>query len=389
MKILMLLESEFPHDIRVENEMEALAEAGHEVHLACITRKQKPAVESFGRAIIHRKPLSTFIYKSSVGALKFPFYFNFWRKYIHELFRQISFDAIHVHDLPLGLVGSELKRTYNIPLILDLHENWPGLLAISPHTKSVAGRFLCSISQWENYEKKIVSKADAVIVVVSEAGERLKKISVPEEKIVIVSNTLNLAGFPDIETSGKSPDEKKTIIYEGGLTYHRGIQYVIKAIEKIRENENKFEFLVAGDGPYLESLRRLSNQLQVDHIVKFPGWQPQDKIYELISKADLAVIPHIKSNHTDTTIPHKLFHYMYAGLPILASDCNPIARIIRETSSGDIYRYDDIGELAEKIKGLLISGKRVSPDGGREWVLRKYNWDVDKERLLAIYSRSF
>ncbi|MBN1107940.1 MAG: hypothetical protein JXA55_04195, partial [Bacteroidales bacterium] len=60
MKILMLLESEFPHDVRVENEIETLTDAGHEVHLACITRKGKPALENLDGTIIHRKSISRF-----------------------------------------------------------------------------------------------------------------------------------------------------------------------------------------------------------------------------------------------------------------------------------------------------------------------------------------
>lgn len=387
MKILMLLESEFPHDVRVENEMEALAEAGHEVHLACTTRQQRPLTEKFGKAVIHRKPLSTFTYRSSAGALKLPFYFNFWRKYTSELFSHERFDAVHVHDLPLGTIGSELKRTRNIPFILDLHENWPGLMNISPHTKSLAGRLLCSIRQWENYERNYVRKADALIVVVDESAERMIGMSVPPERISVVSNTLNLRGFPHSVPQKRSSTGKKIIIYEGGVTYHRGIQYVIRALSRICRPGFEVEFHVAGTGKYLETLRKLSADLNLDKFVKFSGWQAQEKIYEMIGQADLAVIPHIRSPHTDTTIPHKLFHYMYAGLPILASDCTPIKRIINETSSGYIYRYDDIDELAARISEILTAPGTGTQSGGREWVLRKYNWDVDKRRLTEVYNR--
>jgi len=49
MKILMVLEWEFPPDVRVENEMLALTEAGYEVHLACSTRKDKSLKETYGK----------------------------------------------------------------------------------------------------------------------------------------------------------------------------------------------------------------------------------------------------------------------------------------------------------------------------------------------------
>lgn len=382
----MLLETEFPPDVRVENEIAALAEAGHEIHLACATRKNRPAEERCGEALVHRITISRFVYRSSVGALKFPFYFNFWRKFVNDLMLKEKFDAIHVHDLPLSIVGAEIKGEKGIPLIIDLHENWPGLLSISSHTRTIMGRLLCNIEQWKAYEKKYLQAADKVIVVVDEAAERLKKIPVPEKNLVVVSNTLNISGFPEPGEKEKRSSERKILIYEGGLTYHRGVQYVIQALSKIRHLAGSIEFRIVGAGNYLEELKSLSGRLQLNEMVRFLGWQPQKIVYEEIGKADLAVIPHIKSSHTDSTIPHKLFHYMYAGLPILVSNCDPLGRIIKETSTGYVYQFDDVDELAGKIESFLISGSSLKPANGREWVERKYNWDVDKKRLVEAYN---
>jgi len=65
----MLLDREFPPDLRVENEIEALTTEGHHVFLACYTRKNFPLTEQEGNFTILRHPISKFIYKSSVAAL--------------------------------------------------------------------------------------------------------------------------------------------------------------------------------------------------------------------------------------------------------------------------------------------------------------------------------
>jgi len=197
---------------------------------------------------------------------------------------------------------------------------------------------------------------------------------------------LNISGFPEPGEKEKRSSERKILIYEGGLTYHRGVQYVIQALSKIRHLAGSIEFRIVGAGNYLEELKSLSGRLQLNEMVRFLGWQPQKIVYEEIGKADLAVIPHIKSSHTDSTIPHKLFHYMYAGLPILVSNCDPLGRIIKETSTGYVYQFDDVDELAGKIESFLISGSSLKPANGREWVERKYNWDVDKKRLVEAYN---
>ena len=98
MKILMLLDHPFPPDTRVENEMKSLTDAGFEVHIACFQKNKEPLLERKEYGIIHRKPVSKFIYKSSVGVLKFPFYFNYWRRFVKELFALEKFDVIHVHE---------------------------------------------------------------------------------------------------------------------------------------------------------------------------------------------------------------------------------------------------------------------------------------------------
>ena len=68
MKVLMLLDHVFPPDIRVENEIESLSNAGHEVHIACFMRKGEPSVETTENCVIHRKEISSLVYKASVGA---------------------------------------------------------------------------------------------------------------------------------------------------------------------------------------------------------------------------------------------------------------------------------------------------------------------------------
>ena len=56
MKILMILDREFPSDLRVENEIETLQQNGHEIHLACFTRKNRLSVEKIGDLTVHRAP---------------------------------------------------------------------------------------------------------------------------------------------------------------------------------------------------------------------------------------------------------------------------------------------------------------------------------------------
>ncbi len=350
----MLLDHEFPPDIRVENEIEALYQAGHKIHLACFTQKSRQRVEVNRNVTIHRRSISSFIYKSSVGALRFPFYFNFWRKFLKELFVKENFDAIHVHDLPLAQVGYEFSKMNNINFVLDLHENWPALLRVATHTQSALGRFLSVNSQWEDYEKKYCKLANKVIVVVDEAKTRLEQLGIKGSKVTVVSNTLNLDHFED---PGTVPDKEYiTLLYAGGINKHRGLQYVIRGLSKMETPGKKLRLWVLGTGSYVEDLKRLAQNEGVADKIFFEGWKNLKEMQSYFGKSDYCLIPHVKNDHTDSTIPHKIFQYMYAGKPMLVSDCAPIKRIVGETRSGLVYSFNDPEDFAGKLLDISRSG---------------------------------
>lgn len=382
----MLLDHPFPPDTRVENEMKSLTEAGYEVHLACFQKDKEPLLEKTANGVIHRKPVSKFIYKSSVGVLKFPFYFNYWRRYVNELFANERFDAIHVHDLPLAKVGYEAKCKYGVRFVLDLHENWPVLLQLSKHTNTFLGKLLSSNAQWIDYEKKMCGLADKIIVVVDEAKGRINGLGVALDKIEVVSNTLDMNQFDPIERKEFKTD-KFRMLYVGGINYHRGIQYVIQAISLLKKKGIEVHFDLVGDGSYLADIKQLINELKVQDNVTVHGYKHYTQICDIYESAHVALIPHVKSGHTDNTIPHKIFQYLYAGIPMIVSNCNPLVRIVNETESGVSYPYDSPEALADIISRFYTHPELLDNyiHHGRQAVIDKYNWKVDGARLVKLY----
>ena len=383
MDILMVLDHEFPPDVRVENEAISLIRAGHRVHLACHTRNERPQKDFYRGMIIHRIPVSTLLYKSSVAALTVPLYFKFWEQFLDKIVRNNDIKAIHIHDLPLAQVGKTLKNRYYLKLVVDLHENWPALLRISSHTKTIPGRLLSPRFLWERYERRVLRHADSIIVVVEESRERLIGAGVDSSKISVVSNTLNQENFrlPD-----KFPDtEYYTLFYAGGITYHRGLHIVIEAISLVKDKIPDIRFRIAGSGRFLQPLRNLVKKMNIGAHVEFTGQLSLEEVADNLAQADVALIPHLKTSHTDSTIPHKLFQYMFANKPIIASNCIPLERIVSETNSGIIFKSGSPGDLADKL--LALYEKKITLLPARRWVEEKYNWDVDAAKLVSIYRK--
>lgn len=383
-KILIITSYTYPH-IRIECEVQALS-TKYEVHIACIAKEGQQFEEKLDNCTIHRKQLPKFIYKSSVGALKFPFYFNFWRKFTKQLFENETFDVVHIIDLPLAQIGYELKQKYNVEFVLDLFENWPVLLQLSQHTNTFLGKLLSSNKQWIKYEKDMCKKADNIIVVVEEAKERVKSLGIDKSKIEVVSNTLNLNQFDVVERT-KFNNEDFRLLYVGGINYHRGIQYVIEAISILKNNGINVYFDLVGDGRYLSDLKKQIHDKNLENNIVIYGYKNLTDIKYLYESASLAVIPHIKSGHTDNTIPHKIFQYIYAQIPLAVSNCNPLVRIIEETHSGVSYHYDKPEELAAIIEDFYNKPQKLNEYiiDGRDSIINRYNWKYDGERLLKMY----
>lgn len=380
----MLLENDFPGDVRVDKEVQSLYEAGHKVVVASSTSKDLTYVEKTINCTIYRKKISPFILKSSVGALKFPFYFNFWRSFVKMILRKERIDAIHIHDLPLAKIGLEVKRSKGVKFIIDLHENYPALLEVSQHTNTLIGKLLSSKNQWRRYEEDMTKSADAVITVVQEMKNRISNIGVDINKIFVVENT----PVNSEERIEKVIDENFfTITYIGGITEARGLQYIIKGLPILKQNNKNVRLRVAGDGKYLAFLKKLTEDLRVNDIVHFFGKVERSEAIKILSKTDIAVIPHVRSEQSDNSSPNKLFEYMSAGIPLIASDCKSIVRIVNEIEIGITYTYNSPEDFAQKVSYLIDNRDKllIYSKNGIEAIKSKYNWKSSAKNLLGLY----
>jgi glycosyltransferase involved in cell wall biosynthesis len=385
MKILMLLENEYRKDGRVEKEVRTLFKAGHEVIVAAINISDLPCLEKRDDCIVLRRDISKIIIKSSVAALKLPLYFSFWRRYLKSILKHHRIDAIHIHDLPLCKIGIEAQRDNEMKLVLDLHENWPALLNISKHTNTFLGKILSSEKQWRRYEKMCVSNADAVITVVAEMKERILRYKIPSEKISVLENTPEKQSHDIIEY--ERDERYYTLIYIGSISFHRGLQYIIDGI-KLLIPKLPVRLWIVGDGKYSSTLKNQVMNLQLQDHVIFYGAVTKQETEDLMKKADLGLIPHIRSEQSDNSSPNKLFEYMAAGLPVIASDCVSVKRVLDETICGVTYIFDSPADFATVVSRLYYNPEKsdIFAINGRKAIKEKYNWEQSSVSLQSIYS---
>jgi len=403
MNIGMVLHTRFPPDIRVEKEARSLIAAGYKVHLLTPPLGNRPKREVIDGIIVQRTPTMapSNPLTRKLNSLKFYLSFrsDFWRKEIAKFVDTFKIDVLHIHDLPMVGTGIAVAKAKGIPIVADLHENYPaGLQAWRGVNRSlkqkIVDRLFNGLDRWVAYEKRCVQEVDRIIVVVDEAKERILRYGIPEGKVTVLMNVEDVDYFANIELDpsilARYKEHKAFIVsYVGGFGPHRGLDTAIKAIALARERVPAIKLLLVGaqEGGYFRVLQRLIQELQVEDLVEITGWQLFEKVASYIHASDVCLVPHHRNPHTDNTIPHKLFQYMLMGKPVIVSDCRPLKRIVEETEAGLVFRAGDARDLADKIVSLYKDHELRNYYGkqGHEAVLKKYNWQRESKKLIKLY----
>ncbi|MCB0162688.1 MAG: glycosyltransferase family 4 protein [Anaerolineae bacterium] len=391
MKILMLLISyDFPTDIRVEKEARSLLAAGHTVTLVCENRKNRLPRETWrGIDIFRLKPQPTWWRQLNTAALFVTLRNVIWERQIAQIIASEQPDALHVHDLPFVGPGLRLAHCFKLPLVADMHENFPAWLEFRQGlTTNLLEKLAFSPTRFAAYERRVLPRCDAVIAVVEEAAERIAGLGVPAEKITVVGNTEDVSAVNPVAEPVDLPPSALTLLYVGGLGPDRGLETAISAMSFIRRHVPSAQLVIVGDGISRPALEQQAQALDLAQAVRFEGHKPFDQVHSYIQAGDVCLVPHLASPEINTTMPHKLFQYMVMKKPVLVSSAKPLARVVSQTNAGLIFDSGRPESFAEAALTLQDEDLRHQlGENGHQAVLRQYNWQVDGGRLVDLYQR--
>jgi glycosyltransferase involved in cell wall biosynthesis len=386
MRVLVIWGSDYPWDIRIDKFLRTLVDKGHQAHLLCRNLEGLQRKENVESVTIHRLTLCASPRLRYV--LSFPVFLNpTWLWATIKIICQDKIDVIIVRDLPLALCAVVAGRLCGRPVIMDMAENYVALLEDTWKYEPfrIQNVFLRNpkLAGW--VEMLATRLLDHIVVVVEEAKERLIKDGVPRGKIDVVSNT------PDIDFFKKAPlkladedmslmENRYVIIYVGGLEFSRGLDQVVRSMVEVVNKIPESLFMMIGDGNSKEHLRNLSMRLGIERNVTLRGWVDFEHIPAFLDCASVGIIPHYVTNHTNYTIPNKIFDYMYHGLPVVASECRPMARILNDIGCGVTFSdTEHLSKILINLRDPDISGQLSA--NGRDAVINRYNWAYDSERL--------
>jgi glycosyltransferase involved in cell wall biosynthesis len=369
-KVCVLTSAHPAFDVRIfHKESKALARAGYEVTLIAQAKEDGKHEGITLKALPFWKNRTDRIVRGPFA--------------VYQKALEVDADVYHFHDpeiIPIAL----LLRLRGKTVIYDIHEDLPRTISYKPYIpRPLVGIVSKTTELIEDWAAKRFS---ALVTASPQIAARFIRTN---ENLAIVNN---YAKMEEIQTSlGPSQrDGEPSLLYVGmRITRARGIEELVRSVGLLPEALRARLTLVGNWNP---------PELPAS-LASIPGWDRVNFVGPL-NRAGVAselqrayaglVILHPEPNYV-TSQPVKLFEYMCAGLPVIASDFPVWREIVTQAGCGILVDPLDTQEIARAMEFLLVHPEEAEAMGRRGFqaIVERYNWATEEKTLLRFYDELF
>lgn len=286
----------------------------------------------------------------------------------------VDADLYHFHDPELIPVGLRLKRLGK-RVIYDVHEDVPRQIMgkhylpywIKPIVKGL----------FERYENHYSRKFDALLTATSHIRSRFEQQGI---------SAIDVNNYPICEEFHYPPQPTscmKMVAYVGGISRLRGVRELILALEGLdcglflagRFDEAKFD----------RELRSLPSWGQVEYL----GFASRDEVARVLASSIAGIVTLQPAENYRFSQPVKLYEYMAAGLPVIASNFSQWRSIVEGHNCGICVESTQPQAIAEALSYFLQNPDeaRRMGENGRRLVEGVYSWEQESLKVLSVYDR--
>jgi len=302
----------------------------------------------------------------------FYFFFNL-RLFFKLLFKKA--DLLYANDLDTLLPNYLVSKMRSLPLIYDSHELFcevPELIS-SPFKRKI----------WLKIERSIVPKLKHCITV----NESIAKIFEEKYKVKFKAVRNISDAVEDFKPKSRKelglPPDKKIILLQGaGINIDRGAEELVDAMKFV----NGAQLLIIGGGDVWRLLQAKVKDQKLEEKVLLIGKIPKSELMHYTFNADLGISIDKNTNQNYyNSLPNKIFDYLQAGVPILASRLPEIEKIINEYKVGDFINDYQPESISKKINEMLAADEVLKQykQNAKE-ASKELTWAKEKQILIAL-----
>jgi glycogen synthase len=300
-----------------------------------------------------------------------------------RILRERDIDVVHAHDWLVAHAAVGLQHTWDVPVVATVHATERGR-----HQGWLPGPMNVVIDEVERW---LTGEAGRVITCSRYMREQVRRsFDLPRAKLDVVPNGVDVAAFEVDEEQARvtratlTGPRTKLILFAGRLEYEKGVQTVLRALDRVRQRVGPTRFVVAGEGTYGPELRREVRRLGLRRHVRFTGFLDDDALRHHYAAADVAVAPSIYEPFGLVAV-----EAMASGTPVVVSDTGGLREVVDgpcglrtapedpEAPAAALVRVLDDAELAQRLAA-----------GGRARVRSGFAWGTVASRTVEVYRRA-
>ena len=373
----MLVRNPFTNDTRVEREAKTLTDAGYRVTVVADAGPGLPAAEDREGIRVRRVPRRG----PNFPGLRFAAHVMRLRSAVMAT----RPDIVHAHDADALQSAGPAAGGLGVPLVYDSHELWLG--------RTTRGRSrvydLLNRAWYWLVERWYVPRAALVMVANPGVAPEL-------ERRYGISGVRVVPNYPVEESDGDArdlreligdaiPDGAPIVLYLGALMAHRGAEELVAALATVPDAHL---VCLGAAGPHVPVIEAEAARHGVSARVHLVPPVPSAEVVPYARSATIGVsIVQPASLSYRLALPNKLFQYMAAGLPVVASDFPDVRAVVEGSAAGIVVDPTDVEAVGDALRTLLAdpAGARAMGDAGRRAVAERFNWRRSAQELLSGY----
>jgi glycosyltransferase involved in cell wall biosynthesis len=382
MKIAFVYDAVYPWvkggaEMRIHELGKRLSDRGYEVHIYGVKWWEGENTIRYEGMTLHGVCKARDLYVNGRRSISEAIVFSI--KLFPEL-RKENFDLIDVSVFPYFScftvkMISILKKT---PVVFTWHEVWDDYWYVYMGKKGFFGKLI---------EKTVSKLSDKHIAVSEWTKKRLKDLKVPEEKIQVIHNGIDLKEISRIEPEGgmsflEFENKRDDIIFAGRLIKEKNVDLLIKAVSLLKEDFPNIKCCIVGDGPEKLSLVELAKKTGVYESIEFSGFQEYKALIGKIKVSKVLVLPSSREGFGMVVI-----EAFACAVPVITvrAKYNAAQGLVENKVDGFVVQPDerDIAKAIEKIIEKNSNYRKISNAAHQK--AEKYDWEKTVEKLDLTY----
>lgn len=286
--------------------------------------------------------------------------------------------VVHAHDWLVAYVARALKHAWRLPLVTTLHATEHGR---NHGLHNDTQRHISDIEWWLAYESwRVICCSNYM------ENELRHVFQIPQDKIKVIPNGVEQTNFTiresKVQRSDYAASDEQIVFYVGRLVQEKGVQVLLDAVPEILAHCPRTKFVIAGKGPFMDSLERQAKLNGIANRVYFTGYINDTVRNNLYGWSNVAVFPSIYEPFGIVAL-----EAMAARTPVVVADSGGLGEIVNHGVDGLKATTGDSHSLAQNILTILTQPQLADKlrENAYNRVINEFNWRKIAWQTSLVY----